>query len=746
MDDSRDNRDETPVFVGAKWIRGEREPGGPMPMFRHAFTLPSAAESATLRVCALGHGEVWINGERVGRDELSPGWTDYRKTCLYVTHDVTRMLRPGVNVVGVVLGKGMYCVEPGRRYKKFTGSFGPLRFILRCDIECPGRQVAVLSGEHWRWSSSPITFSCIYGGEDFDARRDPNNWMADPFDDSTWKHAIECDGPGGRLVRESAPPVRVIRELSPISKRVVGEDAVVYDFGQNLSGRPRIVTNAPAGSLTQIITAELLGDDGLPDQNRTGKPVEFNYIADGRSNASWHPRFSLHGFRYALVRGPQPEAIVAQWLHADFETVGRFECSNPLFNRIHELICNAIRSNVQSVITDCPHREKLGWTEQMYLMAESMLFNFDVSGVLAKSVADMADAQDENGRVPTICPQYTSFQPPWDVFNDSPEWGSAIVRVPWAVFMFTGDDTLIRRHYANMRAWANYLAGRAEDGLIRYGLGDWYDIGPGDPGFSKLTTAGVTGTATHHLNCRILERCAKRLGRADDADRFAAMAADSRKAFRRAFVDSDSHRVDQNSQCALAMAIACELLEADEKVWALGALIHDIRSRSNHITAGDIGFRYVVDALTTSGRSDVMADLLSQPDAPSYAAQLAAGATTLTEAWDANPRSSQNHMMLGHAEQWFFNGLCGIRFDGTAPAGRRVVVAPQVVDLVDWAEANVRGRLAEVKSRWERQGDSILVSVWLSSKESATVFLPDGRRVEIKEGEHRFVSAARPVG
>ena len=746
-----------PDWGRCRWISAGDCETTPMPLFRRAFHIDRPVKRAVAFICGLGQFELHMNGKKTGDDVLEPGWTNYAKTCLYVTHDVTDLLRQGENVIGVMLGNGMYNVT-GKRYKKFKGTFGPPKLIAQLHIEHEdGGSTIVPSDSSWRTAPGPITFSCIYGGEDYDARREQQGWDGPAFDDGKWRPVDVVDGPGGELSASTAPPIRVMRTLEPVNITEPSAGVKVYDLGRNFSGWPKISIDAPPGTTISLVTGELLDDAGRVTQRNTGRPVSFSYTSRGGGAETWHPRFSYTGFRYVEVAGLSPDVqltVSGDFVHSSAEVVGRFECSNPLFNQIHELILSAIRSNMQSVLTDCPHREKLGWLEQTHLMGPAILFNFDAASLYRKVSRDMRDAQQGSGCVPTIAPQYTSFKPPWDVFNDSPEWGSACVVNPWLIYQRTGDRAMIEENYDSMRRYLAYLASRADgDGIIAYGLGDWYDIGgssgdespgapQGDPGFSKLTTLGLTATAMYFLDLTIMQRVAELLGRNDDTERYAADARKTRAAFNARFFDPQKQQYDTGSQTANAMPLALGMVGERHRRAVLDALIRDIRSRVNHITAGDIGLRFVLLALAENDRSDVIFDLLSRTDAPSYGFQLAQGATTLTEAWDANRKVSQNHFMLGHAEAWFYESLAGIQVDLSRPPPQQIQIRPAPVGDISWAQASYRSALGPISVRWDRAGEDFKLQVKIPAGAAAVVGLPGEAEAmrEIGAGHHALES------
>jgi alpha-L-rhamnosidase len=718
----------------ANWIGGvsavtARQSKAPLPIFRHEFAVDKPIAEAMAFVSGLGQYELHINGMKVGNAVLTPGWTNYRKTVLYNTYDLTKYLREGRNAIGIVLGNGMYNVQktPGR-YTKFVGSFGDPKLIFQALIGfIDGSSQLVVSDSTWRFHTGPIVFSSPYGGEDYDARLQPEAWDCPGFDDQYWRNAIEVSGPGGELVSQQEPEIKVQHVYTPqrVTEPVPG--IRVYDLGQNFAGWPEIAVRGSAGSTIKLIPGELLDASGLVTQKASGGPQWFSYTLRGGGLETWHPRFSYYGFRYielqvqAAPHSPEPEiiSISGKALHAAVETVGHFRCSNELFNQIHRLIDAAIRSNMQSLFTDCPHREKLGWLEQSHLLGPSIMYNYEVSRLYEAISDDMRDAQTSDGLVPDIAPEYVVFS---DGFRDSPEWGSAVVLDPWIAYQYYGDLRNIEMHYNSMRRYVSYLGSKANDGIIAYGLGDWYDIGPGEPGLSKLTTLGVTATATYYQDLVTLERITSLLDDPEDAKLFRNTASAVRRLFNSSWYNPETHSYDRGSQTDEAMPLALDLCPREYRPSVLSKLIEDIRAHQNHTTAGDIGFHYVVSALTEAGRSDVLFDMLSRTDSPSYGYQLLQGATTLTEAWDANSRDSQDHLMLGAAEEWFYRGLAGLDFD--LARATPIVIHPFPVGNISEAEASYQSSIGTIISRWKKNSGEFLLDIAIPPNVTAVVYMP----------------------
>jgi len=733
---------------------GPPAPDYPLPLLRCAFTLGKPIRHAVLCLSGLGCYALSINGEPADQALMNPGWTAYDKTVLYNTLDVTERLRVGANVLGVRLGGGMYDVQarPGR-YSKFVGSYGAPKLIAQLRIiHTDGSETWLVSGPDWRAHSGPTTFSSLYGGEDEDARLEPAGWMTPGPAADNWAPVVATHGPGGALRPQATPGLKAFERFAPIAVTEPAPGVLVYDLGQNLAGRPVLSVRGPAGATVRIKPGELLGADGRPDQTSmtggAGDDITFNYtLGEMKGAQAWRPRFSYTGFRYLQVEGAGPPGqarggaeiidLHAEVLHADLDSVGEFSCGDDLLTRTHGLIRRAVLSNSATVLTDCPHREKLGWLEQTYLNAATVFYNLDALPLYAKTAADIADSQRPNGMVPSIAPELERFvdDAGHDTdFRDSPEWGSAVVQSPWAAFRFTGDSTLLERNYPMMRRYADYLASRAKDGLLDFGLGDWYDRGPAPPGPAQLTSRAFTATAIWYADLIVLSQIADRLGATDEARTFRAQAATVKAAINARFYDPAQRRYDRGSQTACAMALTLDLAPAEARASVLQALIDDIRRRGDHVSAGDIGFHYVVRALSESGRGHVLFAMLSRTDAPSYGAQLRAGATALTEAWDANPHSSQNHFMLGHAEAWLFGGLGGIDIDFARGADDAVLIAPQPLAAVGEAQVGYRSALGEIRSSWRIAKGRFALQVEIPPGVQARVRLPCPKPGTIYEG------------
>jgi len=354
---------------------------------------------------------------------------------------------------------------------------------------------------------------------------------------------------------------------------------------------------------------------------------------------------------------------------------------------------------------------------------------------------DMRDSQTANGMVPAIAPEVVAFVDDSGNntdFRDSPEWGSAIILSPWTAYTFYGDAQVLRDNYDAMVAYEHYLQTRAVDNIVSYGLGDWYDIGPGAPGKSQLTGEGMTATAIYFEDLTDLARIAAILNKTADAAEFTSRAAAVKASINAHLFHPETNNYDKGSQTANAMALALGLVPEGHRAGVLSSLVADIRRHNDHVTAGDIGYHYLVRALTDGGRSDVLYDMLMRTDSPSYGFQLGRGATALTEAWDANPESSQDHFMLGHAEEWFYRGLAGIDFDLDRAEEKRIWIHPQIVGDLQYVSASYKSVLGLIASHWQREANTLRFDVSIPPGATATISFPPDFGRNVTESGHNL--------
>ncbi|MCC3160419.1 glycoside hydrolase family 78 protein [Hymenobacter sp. 15J16-1T3B] len=750
---------------GARWIAYDQLPaehvnvlpvdgkkdtylgGNVLPLLRKDFTVKKKLRRATAYVCGLGQFELRLNGQKVGDHFLDPAWTKYDQHAQYVTFDVTEQLRTGANAVGVMLGNGFYYVPPVKgRFRKLKAAFGLPKLLCRLVLDYQdGAQENVVSDASWQTAPGPVTFSSIYGGEDYDARREQPGWDAPRFRaTNAWKPVVLVDGPA-QLDAQQAEPLKVHEQFKPqhISQPQPGK--FVYDFGQNASGIVELQVQGRAGDTVRLAPAELLGAGGLVTQKNSGGPYYFTYVLRGAGVETWRPRFSYYGFRYAQLEGGvpagetnpknRPVVLALTMLHTRNAApeVGAFSCSNELLNKTNTLIDWSVRSNMASVFTDCPHREKLGWQEQNHLMGSSIRYRYDIAALSRKVIQDLQVSQLASGLVPEIAPEFVKFEWGGDMFRDSPEWGSSAILLPWYVYQWYGDRQQLAQSYPMMQRYAAYLATKANGHILTQGLGDWYDLGPKPPGVSQLTPMGVTGTAIYYYDLTTLGAVARLLGKSEDAGQYERLAAEVRAAFNAKFFNPATKQYATGSQAANAVAVYMGLVAPEHKAAVIENLVRDIQSRHNALTAGDIGYRYVLRVLEDAGRSDVIFAMNSRTDVPGYGYQLAQGATALTESWAALPTVSNNHLMLGHLQEWLYGALAGIRPAAGSVAFDQIDIRPEPVGDVTAARATHLSPYGLIGSEWQKTATGFELTATIPVGATATVYLPAASAAAITE-------------
>jgi hypothetical protein len=721
-----------------------------VPYFRKDFSVDKKITRAFVFVSGLGQYELYINGDKIGDHFLAPGWSDYRKTCFYNTFDITQNLKRGLNTVATIVGNGFYNINR-ERYRKLVIAYGAPKMILKLEIlYSDGSKKIIVSDESWKTSSSPITFTSIYGGEDYDARLEQDSWNKPGFKDESWKKVLLVKEPTGVLRPETDWPMNV-SEIINYKKTSLHKDSIyVYDFGQNASGIIKIKVRGKNGQEVHFTPGELLGEDSLVTQQATGGPYYFFYTLKGKDEEIWMPRFTYYGFRYLQANGAIPEGFLnpsnlpviedIQFLHTRNSSpqVGSFKCSNELFNSIYDLIKWSIKSNLASVATDCPHREKLGWLEQTHLMGNSIKFIYDIHNLYNKIIDDMIEAQLQNGLVPDIAPEYVPFD---DGFRDSPEWGSACVILPWDMYQWYGDTDAVWKAYPMMKKYLEYLKGMSDKYIISHGLGDWYDLGPKFPGEAQLTPKALTATSIFFYDARLLGEMAKLVGEKNDASYFDIMAEEIRKAFNKKFFNPVTKVYSTGSQTAYSMPLYFGIVDEEYKKDVLKNLINSINENGKALTAGDIGYRYLLRTLEEAGQSQLIFDMNSKTDVPGYGYQLSKGATSLTESWGALKYVSNNHMMLGHLMEWFFSGIGGIRQVPDSKSYEKIFISPEIVGDLTWAETTYKSVHGEIITSWKIEDNGLILKVNVPVGCKAVVAIPQSNPDKVFESDQHIIQS-----
>lgn len=742
-----------------KWGEGEhklspiadsRVNAHPAPLFRREFDLSSNIRSARLRVCGLGYQDVYINGQRVGDHFLDPAYTNYSKRVLYVTHDVTPLLKKGSNAVGVMLGTGWFDTHTLVVWDFEVAPWRATpRVLLQLEAELEdGSQVVIGSDGKWKRGTGPIQFDSIYEGETYDARKEVPGWSTAGFDDSSWQAATEQQAPAGQLRAQQLQPIRALKTLEPAHVTEPRPGVYLFDFGQNLTGFPQLTIEGDAGTSIVMTCGERLKPDGSLElhpingftiQRDARQRFQQNiYILKGGGREVYEPRFTYQGFQYVEVTGsPKPLTganLRARVTHTDVPPAGEFNCSNDLFNRIQQNTVWSYLSNLMGIPTDCPHREKNGWTGDAQLAWQMGNYNFDGAAFYTKWLHDLADAQQADGGLPGIVPSSG-----WGYgFLNGPAWDSAYVLIPWYMFEFYGDKRVLEEHFDGMKKYVDWVTGRAENGIVSYGLGDWC---PAD----TRTSASVTSTAFYYRDARIVSHAASLLNRKDDADKYEQLANQIRDAFNREFLNRGTGLYSNGSQTALGCALYEGLAPEDQHERVVENLLKAVQAKNNHLDTGILGAKYVPNALLDAGHADVVYAMFSQRTQPGYGWWIEQGATTLWEQWNGD--DSRNHIMFGDISAWFYKALGGIR--NTGHGWRKFAIHPSFVDGLTSVSAHYDSINGRIASSWKIDRKMLELNIEVPANTRAEVYLPvDAKQVTEgstpvtkAEGVHVFPSS-----
>lgn len=712
----------------AQWIgQNTNVAEQPLPLLRRAFTVSGPVRAARLYISGLGYAEARLNGAKVGDHHLDPGYTRYDKRVLYVTHDVTAALRQGANALGVLLGNGWYNVQTKAAWNFDAAPWRDApRLLASLQIDyADGRTDVIGTDAQWKCAAGPIRFNTIYGGEIYDARLEQAGWDTAGFDDRSWAAAKVVAAPKGKLVAQQWPPIRADRVLAAVRVTEPQPGVFVFDFGQNLSGYAELSVCGPAGTAVKLKYAERLAPDGMVERKdiathvvRFGSNQVFQadtYILKGQGREAWHTHFTYHGFQYVEVTGfpgrPTAADVRAVFTHTAVPVAGQFACSNELLNKIWEAGRWAYLSNLQGFPTDCPHREKNGWTGDAHLAAEQAMFNYFPPTVYAKWLHDLADEQQPDGRLPGIVPT-GGWGYSW---GNGPAWDSAFILIPYYQYVYYGDVGLFRAHYAGMKRYVDYLASRATNSIVNIGLNDWAP-------WKTKTEASITDTAYFYVDARIVALAAQVLGQPADVARYHALAETIKAAFNQKFYHAATGLYDNGSQTALSCALYQGLVPPEHHTRVLANLVAAVERTGGHIDTGILGAKYLLNALLENGRADVAYRVVAQKDQPGWGWWISQGATTLWEQWDG--AESRNHIMFGDVSAWFYKALAGLRPDPQAPGFQHFFIAPQVVGDLTSARAEYESIRGKIVSDWKRQGDMFRLRVVIPPNTTATVVLP----------------------
>jgi alpha-L-rhamnosidase len=714
------------------WITDTRDIDlKPAPYFRREIDITKEVKSARAYIAVAGLYELSINGQRIGDHRLDPMYTRFDRRTLYVTYDVTDQLKSGANVLGVLLGNGWYNHQSTAvwYFHEAVWRARP-KFCLDLRVEYPDGSVETFStDETWKTDLSPVVLNSIYTAEHYDARLEQQGWDQPDFDDSNWKNVMITPAPSNNIVAQALTPIRNVEKIDPLEMHKFDNKNYVYNLGRNIAGVSELKATGKKGTKIQLIHGEMLGADGHVDLGNIDvhyRPTDDSdpfqtdiFILGGNGEETFMPRFNYKGFQYVEIKSDQPieldnNSLTGYFMHSDVPPIGKIVSSNPTLDKIWNAGNNSYLSNLFGYPTDCPQREKNGWTGDAQIAIETGLYSFDGITVYEKWLADHRDEQQPNGILPAIIPT-DGWGYHW---ANGPDWTSTIAMIPWNVYLFYGDTKILEDNYANIKRYVDHIDEKYPSGLTDWGLGDWVPV-------KSRAPKELTSTAYYYADAAILSRIAGVLGNVDDEKKYAELAEKIRKSFNDKYLDNVTGIYGSGMQTELCVPLQWGLVPDDMKDAVATNLANGVEADDFHIDVGLLGSKAILNALSENGYADVAYKLASQETYPSWGWWIVNGATTFYENWDLEAKSdlSLNHIMFGEINAWFYKALGGIKPDSNHPGFKNVLLEPHFVEGLDQFYAEHDGPYGKIVSSWKKENDKIIYQVTIPANSSATIKL-----------------------
>ncbi len=708
------------------------------PYFRKEFKAEKKIKSARAYVAAAGLYELYLNGKKVGDHVLDPIYTRFDRRNLYVTYDVTAQLQSGANAIGVLLGNGWdnhqstavwyFHKAPWRNRPAFC-------FDLRVTYE-DGTTDIISSGKDWKTTLSPVIFNSIYTAEHYDARLEQPGWASPNFDDSKWHNVIYRAAPSQNIVSQVMHPIRHVQKIEAKGMTKFNDTTYVFDIGRNIAGVSQITVSGPEGTVLRLKHGERLYDNGHVDMSNIDvhyRPTDDSdpfqtdiYIMKGEGEETFSARFNYKGFQYVEVTSSTPieltkESLIAYFMHSDVPAVGQFHTTNPTLNKIWEATNNSYLSNLFGYPTDCPQREKNGWTGDAHIAIETGLYSFDGITIYEKWLADHRDEQQPNGVLPAIIPT-DGWGYEW---ANGPDWTSTIAIIPWNIYLFYGDASLLEACYDNIKRYVDHITEISPSGTTDWGLGDWVPV-------KSKSSVELTSTCYYYTDAIILSKAAKLFDKPEDVEKYLALAAKIKRAFNEKFFNPETSTYASGTQTELSAPLYWGLVPDDEKEKVAANLAKRVEADLFHLDVGLLGQKAILNALSENGYAEEAYKIAAQETYPSWGWWVVNGATTLLENWDIHAENdiSMNHIMFGEIGAWLYKGLGGIYPDQNKPGFKNVVLKPSFISTLDGVDISHESPYGEITSAWEHENKSVVYSVTIPANSTADFYIPQGYSIK----------------
>lgn len=731
----------------AKWISDSHDKDyEPAPLFRKNIEIANKSiVAARAYISATGYYEMFISGNRVGKNLLDPGYTDFSKRILYTVHNITSLLNKGQNTVCAVLGNGWYNVQADAEWNFHKAEWRARpRLLAEIHVEyADGTKEIIKTDGTWKTSTGEYTYNNIYSGDYVDLRKEEKGWKTPVFDGSKRNKAIEMPSPSPLLTAQQMPSIHITEELPASEIKKFNNQLYVYTFPKNMAGFCRLKVKGAPGTVVKLRYGELLKKNGRLEQGNVDfffyskKPGEaFQQdeviLRDSNEMVEFTPSFTYHGFQYVEVESSKPveltkESLMALFVHTGVKPVGSFECSNAVLNKIWNATRQSYLSNLHSIPTDCPQREKNGWTADAHISVDLGLLNYDAITVYEKWMDDFIDNQRYKGDITGIVPSCN-----WG-WEKGPVWDAALFIIPNALYEYYGDSRCIQKMLPTLDRYLVYLEKEEKNGVIPFGLGDWVP-------YKSKTNNTYTSTAYYYLDYKLRASFARILG--EDDSRFLAKAEKIRNDINGHFFDDETNTYAEGTQTAQALALYLGLPpEGKEK--QVAEKLHELVVNNNYfLDFGVIGSKTVPRMLTKYGYVEDAMKMVTKTEGPSWGYWVEnLGLTTLAEEWMVDPvknGSSLNHVFLGDVSAWMVNQLAGINYDPENPGFTHILITPHFVKDLSWVKGQYQSVKGLISSEWKRENGKVTLNVTIPEGCRASIITEGGQKTNVGAGNHQL--------
>ena len=716
-------------WIGASHVKTEDDSHA-APYFSKKITINKVIKTATLYICGVGYYEAFIEGVKISKAVLEPAYTKYDTTLYYATYDVLHLITQQDITIGVILGNGWYnYFENDQWHTKFASWKAFPKMMLELHLEYTDQTTEVIStDDSWKSAKSPIIYNAIRNGEHYDARNEIPNWDKSFFDDSDWSYVKLVRSPGGEILTTQMPSIEVTDIVPVKSYWKTNHNTWIFDFGQNFAGKSKLISTGKKDTQVTLNYSEALTEDGnavhteyLSGFIKSGEFQTEKYIKSTDFPEEWSSKFVYHGFRYIEISGMEcvdEHTLMALVMHTNFEDIGDFTCSDQDINDIQNMCYWSTVSNFYGIPTDCPHREKNSWTGDSSLISEQLLLNFDATLLLKKWLRDIKDSQRENGSIPCIVPS-----PGWGYnWGNGPDWSKAISEVPWNIYLYTGDKSILEEYYPCIEKHFDFMVSMSKNSITEYGIGDWCAPFDGEAlsinmGNYKAPLA-LTDTACFYYSASILSKIQNIL---NYPNTYQVICDEIKTAWEDKFIDYSTDIVQGDCQTSYGFALYYEFHSDLSKM--LAKLLDTIKHDEFHINYGILGSKCVMHALGEHGEIDTIYKMIKQTTYPGYLYLKTLGRTTLGECW--NGKGSQNHMMFSDISAIFYKYIAGIRVDEENPGFKHFTIGPALFDKLTHLDCSYKTLHGEILISWKKVNNNIELNLDIPVGTTAQFILPN---------------------